>query len=155
MNRRSTILATVMVSLAVGALAFIAISMTHAPGVQASISYQAATTTTPTGTTTAVPTTAPTAVATRPPLAAYPAQAPVSRFTATRQGSTVRFSWRTTSHAGFKGFRVYAAAHQLTRSLIRAHSKLSYHYSTHWSGAGPFMLHVVLPDGQQLVVPTS
>lgn len=157
--RRSTLF-SVGVLVATAILMLIAVWTSHVSAVHASVAYQdqAAATNTPaaTGTTTpeATATAVPTAAATSTPgvpLAAYPAPL-VSRFTATRQGSTVHFAWRMTSGFGFKGFRLFAASHRLTSNLIRPHTSLTYHHKSLWSGSGPYVLHVILQNGQQMLV---
>ncbi|MDQ2741367.1 MAG: hypothetical protein M3Z66_03590, partial [Chloroflexota bacterium] len=76
----------------------------------------------------------------------------VSRFQVAQQGRTLMFHWRVSAPAGLIGFNLYAGAHQLNAHLIPIHTGLRYSYRTRTSSSGPYRLHLVLANGQEIVV---
>lgn len=81
-----------------------------------------------------------------------PSAAYVSRFQVAQQGRTLKFHWRLAAPAGLIGFNLYAGAHQLNAHLIPIHTGSRYSYRTRASSSGPYRLHLVLADGQEIVV---
>jgi len=69
------------------------------------------------------------------------------------QGSSVRFSWRVADGKGIAGFAVYAQTQRLNWAIIAVHPARTYQYVGHWTGGGPYSLHVLLTTGRQLTVP--
>lgn len=53
---------------------------------------------------------------------------------------------------GIAGFAVYAQTHRLNRAMIAVHPARTYQYVGHWTGGGPYSLHVLLTTGRQLTV---
>jgi len=82
-----------------------------------------------------------------------PTDARLTSVHAVAQGSRVRFSWRVADGKGIAGFAVYAQTHRLNRAMIAVHPARSYQYVGHWTGGGPYSLHVLLTTRRQLTVP--
>jgi len=82
-----------------------------------------------------------------------PTAAQVQRFSARRSGGRLQFSWTMKASDTVLGFLVYAGSHRLNHSLIPAHRSPAYRYSVHWTGKGPYSLHVLLSGGRQMSVP--
>ena len=82
-----------------------------------------------------------------------PTDARLTSVHAVAQGTSVRFSWRVADGEGIAGFAVYAQTHRLNRAMIAVHPARTYQYVGHWTGSGPYSLHVLLSTGRQLTVP--
>ncbi len=82
-----------------------------------------------------------------------PTDARLTSVHAVAQGTSVRFSWRVADGKGIAGFAVYAQTHRLNRAMIAVHPARTYQYVGHWTGGGPYSLHVLLTTGRQLTVP--
>lgn len=82
-----------------------------------------------------------------------PTDARLTSVHAVTQGSSVRFSWRVADGKGIAGFAVYAQTQRLNWAIIAVHPARTYQYVGHWTGGGPYSLHVLLTTGRQLTVP--
>ncbi len=81
-----------------------------------------------------------------------PTAALVSAFHAFRQGSHAIFLWRMAILRDVSGFNVYAGTHKLNAHAIGVHPALRYSYTHRWVGNSSFSLHVLLTNGQEVVI---
>ncbi len=81
-----------------------------------------------------------------------PTDARLRHFTIARHADRVDFHWRMADGKGVAGFELYAAGHRLNRETIRPHRAKTYDASATRKGNGPFALHVLLRDGNVIVV---
>jgi hypothetical protein len=81
-----------------------------------------------------------------------PTAAWVTRFSAQRTLTGVRFRWRTAEMRGAAGFLIYAGQHRLTPRVIPPHRNRQYEVLLRWRGKGEFTLHVLQTRGAQAVV---
>ncbi|MDQ2741328.1 MAG: hypothetical protein M3Z66_03395 [Chloroflexota bacterium] len=79
----------------------------------------------------------------------------MTRLTIQRHGTGIVFHWRLAISEGVVGFNLYRGTHRLNRHLILVHAIPSYQFRTPWTGQGAFALHVVLWNGQDLLVPIA
>lgn len=49
----------------------------------------------------------------------------------------------------------FAGMHKLNAHAIRVHAAHRYIYTHHWAGNSPFSLHVLLTNGQEVVIPAG
>ena len=76
----------------------------------------------------------------------------VTRFSAQRTRTGVRFRWRTAETHGMAGFLIYAGQRRLTQWVIMPHGNRQYRLVLRWRGNGAFTLHVLKTNGGQTVV---
>lgn len=81
-----------------------------------------------------------------------PTAALVSAFHAFRQGSHTTFLWRMPIVGDVTGFDIYAGMHKLNAHAIRVHAARRYIYTHRWAGNSSFSLHVLLTNGQEVVI---
>lgn len=82
------------------------------------------------------------------PTAAYLSNLVVSRHT---ESSTVR--WTLANRVGVIGFNVYVGGHRANRALIRVHANPAYSYHIPGHAHGRVALHIILANGQEILVP--
>lgn len=85
--------------------------------------------------------------------AGAPTAARVSAAHASRHAGVLTLSWRLLHSRTVVGFNLYAGALRLNAHLIPVHRAASYAFHTHWSGAGPYTLHVLLSNGRSINLP--
>jgi len=84
-----------------------------------------------------------------------PTAALVSAFHAFRRGSHATFLWRMGIVRDVSGFNVYAGTHKLNAHAIGVHPAHRYSYTHRWVGNSSFSLHVLLTNGQEVVIPAE
>ncbi len=82
-----------------------------------------------------------------------PTAARVSAAHASRHAGVLSLTWRMAHSRNVVGFNLYAGTLRLNAHLLPVHRSVSYAFHTHWSGAGPYTLQVLLRDGGMLIVP--
>ncbi len=85
--------------------------------------------------------------------AAAPTAARVSAAHASRHAGVLSLTWRMAHTRNVVGFNLYAGTRQLNAHLIPVHRSASYAFHTHWSGAGPYTLHLMLSNGASISLP--
>jgi len=82
-----------------------------------------------------------------------PTVARVSAAHASRQAGVLTLTWRVAHTKNVVGFNLYAGSQRLNAHLIPVHRSASYAFHTHWSGAGPYTLHLILRNGTVISLP--
>ncbi len=82
---------------------------------------------------------------------AKPTLSHVTRTGVARHGGSITLHWTLARQSGITGFSVYAGMHRLNRRVIPVHAARGYRYTTSWRGTGPYTLHILLRQGQQIV----
>ncbi len=85
-------------------------------------------------------------------ISAAPTAAHVSLFTAQRTGRQLHFTWTLRSAGSVIGFSLYAGTHRLNQRPIATHRSSLYRYTARWAGHGPYTLHLIMRNGQELTV---
>lgn len=81
-----------------------------------------------------------------------PTAAHVSLFTAQQTGRQLHFTWTLRPASGVIGFSLYAGTHRLNQRPIPTHRSSLYRYTARWAGHGPYTLHLIMRNGQDLTV---